>query len=82
MQGNKAYMVLNGVGAGIAGIDSQPMNANSNGILVTPDNTVVQPVSESANFSYGDSNQKIREAIAARIRADFGDPNMDVNFLD
>jgi hypothetical protein len=80
-QANKVYVGPISVGPGNSGIDSQPMNANVSGYMIAPDNVTVTSTGVSANFSYEDSINKVREYLVAALQADYPDVNMDVTFL-
>lgn len=79
-QGNKAYVVINDVSNGTVGAEFG--FAGFRYLVLQPDNTIaVIGTVGAAPFSYGDSNQAIRESVASAIRDAVSDQDLDVNFV-
>lgn len=86
---SKAYVIV--VDLGTAGTEPAPDGngtVSTGGMLIvkyivlTPANIVTAAESiTSGGFSYGDSDQAIRESVAASVRARENDPLLDVTFV-
>lgn len=80
----KAYLIIQVPSTGNPGLDSQPLNITASGVIIDADNTTFQSINTTANFSYGDSDESIREALVdylnSNLPAGYG-TSADVTFL-
>lgn len=74
-QSNKAYVTIASF-QGSGGTPNNPRVTSSTYVVSTGSNSGVQ-----VGFSYGDSDQAIRQAIADAIRSRESDSSLDVNFV-